>query len=1156
MQVQANASYYHSPKEAVIDNIKLNKVNSYYLRGGEHMINSKLTAVQSAVTGEKNGMIVLPGTTIQGMEKLYKEDGRVGREHGSRLSPANIAIPVGMVAAHKKYLEEPAYQSPINQDYRDRFQSLYLMLAAVLYFGWEVTPVLYEMGSNPVEESYREYFSRTRGFDRAPDRLLVLRINGRTSGVFDAESGILVPTADFDGLPEDLPGVTDEDLGKPDAVAFMKANPQMEKRLCAFMAVNPPIVKRMCALVRLICTQLPNPYDGQLRELFSELENGFAEGELDESVRLLKAEPRAVLPEDVRTYLSTVTDFANVGLVCGWPGENEDNILLGKPCLVTVPPDAVSVDNDWRIGKDMELVPPFVPALNPHYSVRPDRLTCLSGRVSGSEAGNPGWAEVTLEMDGKLHHRVYNLDPENCNIANPDGFVDLQANAPSSPFRRFNYLERGSTAAVRYTVISDSHWNLLPVDSNTAVDELDSYQRPNSKWRLYQRRVPVTCMALTDAEGTVLGSRYLPAPPLFMKQTNTRHVAFDLGSSRSVRLTTVKGTGLFDPPALPRPDGRSFTENSFAETGFTEDVAGARDPFMMAMTTMSPRDIREVEEFSYDQLDNTGAYIEPLVQRFITCLPAGEMPATTGLLARTRNWRPNPDDLFSALMNDTGTMDDARTRIGVEAAPKERLADSSLSRENRAYAQTGLRYYISTLFMEAIYQAARDGYSFAEGNLKFGVSFPDNGSDTGLTREVREAILGAAEYVNSYLAEDQAGGYLIENKNLFLYAENLATHVWHTKNPPEDKRYLGDSVATGTSDCGNTTLDFTMAVNRHAYSCSIPHAGHDITGASLHEAYEGRTSNLVDCFPGASPDLKTKARAALGAAERATQGRPDKRLGFSMTLGQLFNHSIFRITGPNADPAMHKVQKLITIREFISIPAVAATIARAVRKGDISLTSDVYIAPVGRGSLALDSTLDDFKIYYVSALKRQISRLLEKEFTGTIRFMSNNDVDKRSVAEGILYMMEASAPNLTNIPVFERREDLEGHYLDMVYGRDSSAEKDERQKKLRSLDTDQGRADYKDAFDALYEDAFEALMKNYTYDDFAESFNTWALTGRSDEGMTDRMIRDAVKEDFNNMLAETRSERKNLIMSYPGVEKEHVCAGLLDICLHRIAAKL
>ena len=73
---------------------------------------------------------------------------------------------------------------------------------------------------------------------------------------------------------------------------------------------------------------------------------------------------------------------------------------------------------------------------------------------------------------------------------------------------------------------------------------------------------------------------------------------------------------------------------------------------------------------------------------------------------------------------------------------------------------------------------------------------------------------------------------------------------------------------------------------------------------------------------------------------------------------------------------------------------------------------------------------------------------------------------------------------------------------------------------------------------------------------FAESFNTWALTGRSDEGMTDRMIRDAVKEDFNNMLAETRSERKNLIMSYPGVEKEHVCAGLLDICLHRIAAKL
>lgn len=186
----------------------------------------------------------------------------------------------------------------------------------------------------------------------------------------------------------------------------------------------------------------------------------------------------------------------------------------------------------------------------------------------------------------------------------------------------------------------------------------------------------------------------------------------------------------------------------------------------------------------------------------------------------------------------------------------------------------------------------------------------------------------------------------------------------------------------------------------------------------------------------------------------------------------------------------------------------------------------------------------------------QLKQLLGQEYTGTIRFMSNNDADKRSVAEGILYMMEATTPGLNNIPVYETREELESHYLDMAYGESSTEEKAKRQRTLRGLDNKEGYADYKDAFDALYEDAFTSLVNNYSYEDFENSFNTWGLTGKADDGMTDRMIRNAVRQDFDNMLSEAKDERKNLIMAYPGVEKELLGGSLLDICLYKIAAEI
>lgn len=253
---------------------------------------------------------------------------------------------------------------------------------------------------------------------------------------------------------------------------------------------------------------------------------------------------------------------------------------------------------------------------------------------------------------------------------------------------------------------------------------------------------------------------------------------------------------------------------------------------------------------------------------------------------------------------------------------------------------------------------------------------------------------------------------------------------------------------------------------------------------------------------------------------------------------------------------MHRMQRLITTKEYITIPAIAATIAKAVKEGDISLLDDVLIAPAGRANRALDNTPEGFRENYSLRIKEQLSRLLGKEYRGNILFLPNNDVDKRSVAEGILYMMEGSAENLVNIPLINPGLDLENHYLDMAYGEQSTDEKGNARNHLRSLDLPETCAEYREAFDHLYKKAFTTLIDSYSFEDFENSYNVWALTGRADGGVTDRMIREEVRDNFRNMIAEARETMEYFIMSCPGVEKEHLCGSLLNICLRRIAAAL
>lgn len=1059
------------------------------------MINRNSADVQAALTGEKNGLISFPGWSIPDLSKLYTDDN--SQYTSTKLSYDDFASVLGDTAAFKKYLEDLDYQSPVNEDRRNRIWSLYLEINAAPYTGKQVNPVLYDIGRDPVGKIFHSYFTRTKGYDQDPEKILALKIDDAPIAVFDPELRIMLPAAEYTGLTD----------------------------LHSYIEENLHIVKRTCTYIRMLCDDLPPAFRTKFYNVFKDLMAGFTEGELLQEAFFLRSEPLVHLRDDVTAYLNRVSPTSSAALICGLPGENTNNVLLQRPCLITVNTDAAtsSIGREWRIREDLVMIPPVTPD-----NGRPDHMSCTTGSSSDGSV----WAEVNIKYPGTTHRRIYSLGRNCINyvIANPDSIVDMQAGTPVGLFRKYNYLEQGSTAAVRYPTIPNCKWTLLPLSSTEISDDLGSRQDPDRRWMIYQRECPVTHLQLTDDAGTLLGTLFVPDRPTFEMTENTvMNVAFDLGSSRSVRIATIEGTGRFDQLESPDTDTISF---------------------MSPLTPMSFRDLREIEEFSFDRLGDGNTYIEPLVQRFNFQSVEKYAADTSGLLARHRIWRPDMDVLFEALIQDTGSMNDARTRVGVDAAPKERLSNSDLSEEDRYEARFALRFYIGTLFMETIFRAAKRGYSFAKENLQFGVSFPDNGIDTGLTREVKDAILGASEYVNEYLTPEN---HLAENSNLFLYAENRATNVWHSKNPPE-KKFLGETVAAATSDCGNTTLDFTLSIARHSYSCSIPYAGRNITNASFSEAYNDAPQDLVACFPGVSADLKSRAKEALLAASHATQGRLDQRLGFSMTLSQLFNSCDMRVTGPNADQRMHRMQQLISTKEYVTIPAVAATIARAVKEGDIGLEDDILIAPVGRGSLALDNTSEGFRQSYTLRVMEQLSRLLGKEYKGNILFLPNNDVDKRSVAEGILYMMEGSAADLVNIPLISPGSDLEDHYLDLAYG-EQKDERDAARNHLRSLDLPETCAKYRDAFDHLYNKAFNTIIDSYTFEDFENSYNIWALTGRTDGGVTDRMIREEVRNNFRNMIAEARETMEYFIMSCPGVEKEHICGSLLDICLRRIAAE-
>lgn len=61
------------------------------------------------------------------------------------------------------------------------------------------------------------------------------------------------------------------------------------------------------------------------------------------------------------------------------------------------------------------------------------------------------------------------------------------------------------------------------------------------------------------------------------------------------------------------------------------------------------------------------------------------------------------------------------------------------------------------------------------------ISYPENGSGEGITKQLLDIIRGAIEMVNEYLLPE---AQLEEGHNITFCSESEAAAVWHQLNPP------------------------------------------------------------------------------------------------------------------------------------------------------------------------------------------------------------------------------------------------------------------------------------------------------------------------------------------------------------------------------------
>ena len=843
-----------------------------------------------------------------------------------------------------------------------------------------------------------------------------------------------------------------------------------------------------------------------------------------EERRIYEGEVAEMLSVDVTTYIEKTASGANAATICGHMGTNHEEKLLSRPVLVNTDVNPVIGPGMKQIGNNFVVIPPVI-----HV----DKINDSEYAFGELDMyGIPEWIEYTAELDGNLYHQVYAKGDKGFKTCRPQNYIDMSYMIPEGILKKYNYLVQDSAAGSLGLDEVDVGWNVYPYDDETNVAKLVTKQHPDEKCEIHQRTEKITRMELCDTHGNILGTIFPEVRADFEKKDNIAYLSLDPAGAVSVRLMTLSGSGR------------------------SGDICYMN--LIHPVTPMAKGELHRAVERCLFPLEGKGTHFDSLLQKFF---PKG-FGGWAGLMVEGRVWLPDQNALFDALKACPGTMSAAMTDLGVVSNMKEMLTRSNLSPKDKESCMSALKLYIGTMILEGVFALAKEGYAVRAENLKVLISYPENGSGEGVTRLIIRAIRGALSLVNEYMVPDNQ---LVVDENVFFYSESEATAEWHKNNPP-GKSFMGRNVAAGTPDYGHSTHDYSLRVNDHLYMFSIPYAAQYITNATLAKVYDGNACALMRCFLGGSQELKIRALESIEQSMESSQGKLYERLGFVLSLNRLFSSCVFKVTGSNADIFQMKVQQITEAKLNIAIPAYAYTVIRALKDGELKLDSSIILAPVGKGSLAIDNTVDDFERRFIQRLNNQIQYMINNDekfpkntvFTGVIQLLPNNDREKISVAQGMIDIEENSGADRSGyISVIP---DPIEYYLDLAYSVDQSgiAAREEVSIELEKFNTPAMRARYNAMREEIYDQAFDALVNSYRYEQFEESFNRWGYTGieegvaYDEAGILDDTIRTIVKQQFQNLVAELKQCRKELVMSCPYIEKEMMCSAMIDLAIERL----
>ena len=743
--------------------------------------------------------------------------------------------------------------------------------------------------------------------------------------------------------------------------------------------------------------------------------------------------------------------------------------------------------------------------------------------------GIPKWIEFRARLDGELCHKIYAAGKSGFRICQPDNYIDMAYMVPEGILAKYNYLVQGSAAGAITNDNLETRWNVFPEDPGSSVIRLTSNQY-DGDWEIHQRSLRIERMELCDREGNVLGTIVMPKILTPERKNQKMYLSLDPAGATSVRLKSIEGSG--------KSEAISYENLTFP------------------LTPTATTEFNQTLERRLMDSGESGTHFDSLLQQFF--------PETMGnwsaLMVESRIWKPDEQVLFAALKDSPGTMTEAMTNIGVISNMKEVLTRSNLKVRDRQLISMALKQYIGIMILEGILALAREGFSVPYNNLEFMISYPENGSGEGITKQLLDIIRGAIEMVNEYLLPE---AQLEEGHNITFCSESEAAAVWHQLNPPGNV-FIGEGVALGSLDIGYSTSDFSLRVNGKLYLSSVPYAAQRVTNGTLAKVYEGgNAAALMRSFSGGSRELKKQAEDAIRQAMASRQGELYERLGFNLSLNRLFTECRFQVTSVNADEFQMKVQELTEARLNIGIPAYACTIVRALKDGALAEDGEILLGPVGKGSLALNNTAPGFADRFTSRLYEEINYLLKSdpsfegaEYTGRIRLLTNNDTEKLSVAQGMIDMKEHTH---TRAEIMVQGEPTE-HYLDVLYGSGMDADNEAKEQfrdELAGLSRHATKAAQQEKQSELYEQAFGKLIGDYTYQKFEEAFERFGYTGIEeaimDTGVLDSQIARTVEENFDNLRAQLQQQSEELIMATPFVEEEMLCGAMIDLALKRIS---